>query len=99
MSSVASACAIPLGYNLVCPKPLHYTFEVLQKVLMQLDNHKMSQSAESLLQTAVLTVINTEVLIVFLLWFMLFTDLTLNNLILVTDLSSFEYVQGNSGSS
>ncbi|CAB1455963.1 unnamed protein product [Pleuronectes platessa] len=47
LNSVASACALLLGYiyaiNLAYPKQLHYTFEALQKIIMQLDHHKMSQ--------------------------------------------------------
>uniref|UniRef100_A0A3P9QG19 Uncharacterized protein n=1 Tax=Poecilia reticulata TaxID=8081 RepID=A0A3P9QG19_POERE len=46
LTSVASACALLLGLiyalNLAYPKPLHFTFEVFQKIFMQLDQHKMS---------------------------------------------------------
>uniref|UniRef100_A0A3P9PZM0 Uncharacterized protein n=1 Tax=Poecilia reticulata TaxID=8081 RepID=A0A3P9PZM0_POERE len=46
LTSVASACALLLGLiyalNLAYPKPLRFTFEVFQKIFMQLDQHKMS---------------------------------------------------------
>ncbi|XP_028461691.1 uncharacterized protein LOC114573615 [Perca flavescens] len=46
LTSVASACALLLGLiyalNLAYPKPFRFTFEVLQKIFMQLDQHKMS---------------------------------------------------------
>uniref|UniRef100_A0A3Q1CP04 Uncharacterized protein n=1 Tax=Amphiprion ocellaris TaxID=80972 RepID=A0A3Q1CP04_AMPOC len=52
LTSVASACAMLLGLiyalNLAYPKPLRFTFEVLQKILMQLDQHKMSPKCNSL---------------------------------------------------
>ncbi|CAB1440343.1 unnamed protein product [Pleuronectes platessa] len=52
LNSVASACALLLGYifaiNLAYPKQLHYTFEALQKIIMQLDHHKMSQKVHNL---------------------------------------------------
>ncbi|KAI3375793.1 hypothetical protein L3Q82_003743 [Scortum barcoo] len=52
LTSVASACAHLLGLvyilNLAYPKPLCFTFEVFQKVFMQLDSHKMSYKVQSL---------------------------------------------------
>uniref|UniRef100_A0A3Q1D0P6 Uncharacterized protein n=1 Tax=Amphiprion ocellaris TaxID=80972 RepID=A0A3Q1D0P6_AMPOC len=52
LTSVASACAMLLGLiyalNLAYPKPLRFTFEVLQKILMQLDQHKMSPKVYNL---------------------------------------------------
>lgn len=52
LTSVASACALLLGLiyalNLAYPKPLRFTFEVLQKVIMQLDQHKMSPKVQNL---------------------------------------------------
>uniref|UniRef100_A0A8D3B9M8 Uncharacterized protein n=1 Tax=Scophthalmus maximus TaxID=52904 RepID=A0A8D3B9M8_SCOMX len=46
LTSVASACALLLGLiyalNLAYPKPLRFTFEALQKIIMQLEQHKMS---------------------------------------------------------
>ncbi|KAI3374516.1 hypothetical protein L3Q82_006327 [Scortum barcoo] len=52
LTSVASACAHLLGLvyilNLAYPKPLRFTFEVFQKVFMQLDPHKMSYKVQSL---------------------------------------------------
>ncbi|KAG7220227.1 hypothetical protein INR49_018362 [Caranx melampygus] len=52
LTSVASACALLLGLNyalnLAYPKPLRFTFEVLQKVVMQLDQHKMSPKVHNL---------------------------------------------------
>ncbi|KAK9528082.1 hypothetical protein VZT92_014576 [Zoarces viviparus] len=52
LTSVASACALLLGLiyglNLSYPKPLHFTFEVLQKIIMQLEPHKMSPKVQSL---------------------------------------------------
>lgn len=52
LTSVASACALLLGLiyalNLAYPKPLHFTFEVLQKVIMQLDQHKRSPKVQNL---------------------------------------------------
>ncbi|KAJ4940453.1 hypothetical protein JOQ06_026756 [Pogonophryne albipinna] len=52
LPSVASACALLLGLlyalNIAYPKPLHFTFEVLQKIIMQLDQHKMSAKVQSL---------------------------------------------------
>ncbi|KAF3853052.1 hypothetical protein F7725_013740 [Dissostichus mawsoni] len=49
LPSVVSACALLLGLlyalNIAYPKPLHFTFEVLQKIIMQLDQHKMSAKA------------------------------------------------------
>ncbi|KAI3357901.1 hypothetical protein L3Q82_016289 [Scortum barcoo] len=52
LTSVASACAHLLGlvYILILayPKPLRFTFEVFQKVFMQLDPHKMSYKVQSL---------------------------------------------------
>ncbi|MED6293308.1 hypothetical protein CHARACLAT_009292, partial [Characodon lateralis] len=46
LTSVASACALLLGLlyalNLAYPKPLRFTFEVFQKLFMQLEQHKMS---------------------------------------------------------
>uniref|UniRef100_A0A672JNF0 Uncharacterized protein n=1 Tax=Salarias fasciatus TaxID=181472 RepID=A0A672JNF0_SALFA len=52
LTSVASACALLLGLiyalNLAYPKPLRFTFEVLQKIIMQLDQHKMSPKVHNL---------------------------------------------------
>jgi len=52
LPSVASACALLLGLvyalNIAYPNPLHFTFEVLQKIIMQLDQHKMSAKVQSL---------------------------------------------------
>ncbi|KAI3370896.1 hypothetical protein L3Q82_007405 [Scortum barcoo] len=52
LTSVASACAHLLGLvyilNLAYPKPPRFTFEVFQKVFMQLDPHKMSYKVQSL---------------------------------------------------
>ncbi|KAJ8369572.1 hypothetical protein SKAU_G00096000 [Synaphobranchus kaupii] len=52
LTSVASACALLLGliYTLILayPKPLHFTFEVLQKIIMQLEQHKMSSKVQNL---------------------------------------------------
>uniref|UniRef100_A0A3B5B7Q7 Uncharacterized protein n=1 Tax=Stegastes partitus TaxID=144197 RepID=A0A3B5B7Q7_9TELE len=52
LTSVASACALLLGLiyalNLAYPKPLRFTFEVLQKILMQLYRHKMSPKVHNL---------------------------------------------------
>ena len=52
LTSVASACALLLGLiytlNLAYPKPLRFTIEVLQKVIMQLDQHKMSPKLHNL---------------------------------------------------
>ena len=52
LTSVASACALLLGLlyalNLAYPKPLRFTFEVLQKIIMQLDQHKMSPKVQNL---------------------------------------------------
>ena len=52
LTSVASACALLLGLlyalNLAYPKPLHFTFEVLQKIIMHLEQHKMSPKVQNL---------------------------------------------------
>ncbi|XP_035857795.1 uncharacterized protein LOC116054844 isoform X4 [Sander lucioperca] len=52
LTSVASACALLLGLiyalNLAYPKPFRFTFEVLQKIFMQLDQHKMSPKVHNL---------------------------------------------------
>uniref|UniRef100_A0A3B4D512 Uncharacterized protein n=1 Tax=Pygocentrus nattereri TaxID=42514 RepID=A0A3B4D512_PYGNA len=52
LTSFASACALLLGLiyvlNLAYPKPLRFTFEVLQKIIMQLDQHKMSPKVQNL---------------------------------------------------
>ena len=52
LTSVASACVLLLGFiyalNLAYPKPFRFTFEVLQKILMQLDQHKMSPKVHNL---------------------------------------------------
>uniref|UniRef100_A0A8C1Q0L3 Uncharacterized protein n=2 Tax=Cyprinus carpio TaxID=7962 RepID=A0A8C1Q0L3_CYPCA len=52
LPSFTSACALLLGMiyinNLAYPKPLRFTFEVFQKVLLQLDQHKMSPKVQSL---------------------------------------------------
>uniref|UniRef100_A0A3P8S984 Uncharacterized protein n=1 Tax=Amphiprion percula TaxID=161767 RepID=A0A3P8S984_AMPPE len=49
---VIDACAMLLGLiyalNLAYPKPLRFTFEVLQKIPMQLDQHKMSPKVYNL---------------------------------------------------
>uniref|UniRef100_A0A8C2GW35 Uncharacterized protein n=1 Tax=Cyprinus carpio TaxID=7962 RepID=A0A8C2GW35_CYPCA len=50
LPSFTSACALLLGMiyinNLAYPKPLRFTFEVFQKVLLQLDQHKMSPKVQ-----------------------------------------------------
>uniref|UniRef100_A0A8C3AW90 Uncharacterized protein n=1 Tax=Cyclopterus lumpus TaxID=8103 RepID=A0A8C3AW90_CYCLU len=52
LTSVASACALLLGLiyalNLSNPKPLHFTFEVLQKIIMHLEQQKMSPKVQNL---------------------------------------------------
>lgn len=52
LTLVASACALLLGLiyalNLAYPKPFRFTFEVLQKIFMQLDQHKMSPKVHNL---------------------------------------------------
>ncbi|XP_029302698.1 uncharacterized protein LOC115018037 [Cottoperca gobio] len=52
LTSVASACALLLGLiyalNLAYSKTLHFTFKVLQKIIMQLDQHKMSPKVQNL---------------------------------------------------
>ncbi|XP_013884485.1 uncharacterized protein LOC106532868 isoform X2 [Austrofundulus limnaeus] len=52
LASVASACALLLGLiyalNLAYPKPLRFTFEVFQKIFMQLEQHKMSPKVQNL---------------------------------------------------
>uniref|UniRef100_A0A8C2GEW4 Uncharacterized protein n=1 Tax=Cyprinus carpio TaxID=7962 RepID=A0A8C2GEW4_CYPCA len=52
LPSFTSACALLLGMiyinNLAYPKPLRFTFEVFQKVLLKLDQHKMSPKVQSL---------------------------------------------------
>ncbi|KAK7916387.1 hypothetical protein WMY93_012148 [Mugilogobius chulae] len=52
LSSVASACALLLGLiyvlNLAYPKSLRFTFEVFQKVIMELEPQKMSPKVSSL---------------------------------------------------
>ncbi|XP_076743317.1 uncharacterized protein LOC112435253 [Maylandia zebra] len=52
LTSVASACALLLGLiyalNLAYPKPFRFTFEVLQKIFMQLDQHKISPKVQNL---------------------------------------------------
>ncbi|XP_041840820.1 uncharacterized protein LOC121639564 [Melanotaenia boesemani] len=52
LTSVASACALLLGLvyilNLAYPKPLRFTFEMFQKVFMQLEPHKMSHKVQNL---------------------------------------------------
>uniref|UniRef100_A0A3B1IFF3 Uncharacterized protein n=1 Tax=Astyanax mexicanus TaxID=7994 RepID=A0A3B1IFF3_ASTMX len=52
LSSVASACALLLGLiyvlNLAYPKPLRFSFEVLQKIIMQLEQQKMSPKVQNL---------------------------------------------------
>ena len=46
LNSAASACALLLSFifalNLAYPKPLCFTFEVLQKIILRLEQHKMS---------------------------------------------------------
>lgn len=52
LTSVASALVLLLGLiyalNLAYPRCLHFTFEVFQKVFMELDQHKMSAKVQSL---------------------------------------------------
>lgn len=52
LTSVASACAMLLGLiyaiNLAYPKPFRFTFEVLQKIFLELDQHKMSPKVQHL---------------------------------------------------
>lgn len=52
LKSVASACALLLGLvyvlNLAYPKPLRFTFEMLQKIIMQLEPHRMSPKVQNL---------------------------------------------------
>lgn len=52
LTSVASACALLLGLiyalNLAYPKALRFTFEVFQKIFMQLEQHKMSPEVQNL---------------------------------------------------
>lgn len=52
LTSVASACALLLGLiyilNLAYPKCFHFTFEVLQKIIMEVDKHKMSPKVQNL---------------------------------------------------
>ncbi|KAK7910022.1 hypothetical protein WMY93_014706 [Mugilogobius chulae] len=52
LSSVASACALLLGLiyvlNLAYPKSLRFTFEVFQKIIMELEPQKMSPKVSSL---------------------------------------------------
>lgn len=52
LTSVASAYALLLGLiyalNLAYPKSFRFTFEVLQKIVMQLDQHKMSSKVHNL---------------------------------------------------
>ncbi|KAK7925196.1 hypothetical protein WMY93_007506 [Mugilogobius chulae] len=52
LSSVASACALLLGLiyvlNLAYPKSLRFTFEVFQKIIMELEPQKMSPKVCSL---------------------------------------------------
>ncbi|XP_032429553.1 uncharacterized protein LOC116726778 [Xiphophorus hellerii] len=52
LTSVASACALLLGLiyslNLAYPKALRFTFEVFQKIFMQLEQHKMSPKVQNL---------------------------------------------------
>lgn len=52
LTSVASACAILLcliyALDLSYPKTLHFTFEVFQEILVQLNQHKMSPKVQSL---------------------------------------------------
>ncbi len=52
LGDVANGCAILLGLiyslNLSYPKDLRYTFEFIQKVLMQLDSNKLSNKVKVL---------------------------------------------------
>uniref|UniRef100_A0A3P9MGA3 Uncharacterized protein n=1 Tax=Oryzias latipes TaxID=8090 RepID=A0A3P9MGA3_ORYLA len=64
LPSIASACALLLGLiyalNWAYPKPLHLTFEVFQKKIMQLEHHKMSPKVQFLWKTSELTVIEKK---------------------------------------
>ncbi|XP_060776399.1 uncharacterized protein LOC132885891 isoform X2 [Neoarius graeffei] len=52
LTSVTSGCVLLLGLiyvlNLAYPKPLRFTFEVLQKIIVQLAQHKMSPKVQNL---------------------------------------------------
>nr|XP_054596629.1 uncharacterized protein LOC129163380 [Nothobranchius furzeri] len=52
LSSVGTACALLLGLiyilNLAYPKVLRFTFEVLQKIIMELEPQKMSPKVQNL---------------------------------------------------
>ena len=52
LGDVATGCAVLLGLiyslNLSYPKDLRYTFEFIQRVLMQLDSHKLSNKVQVL---------------------------------------------------
>ncbi len=52
LGNVALATAMLLGLiyslNLTYPQELRYTFEVLQKIILELDSHKLSAKAQAL---------------------------------------------------
>uniref|UniRef100_A0A3Q2C765 Uncharacterized protein n=1 Tax=Cyprinodon variegatus TaxID=28743 RepID=A0A3Q2C765_CYPVA len=52
LTSVASACALLMGLiyslNRAYPKALCFTFEMLQNIFMQLEQHKMSPKVQTL---------------------------------------------------
>ncbi|XP_077056267.1 uncharacterized protein LOC143711894 [Siphateles boraxobius] len=52
LNNVANACSVMLGLiytlNLAYPQDLRYTFEVFQKIFMELDAHKLSNKVQVL---------------------------------------------------